>query len=99
MEFAHLIVKQEGPLTEVVLNRPDKRNALSLELMTELIAALRQAVGSVIVIAGAGPCFSAGHDLSEMIRRSVGEYRHLFEVCTELMDTIQAVPQPVIAKV
>jgi enoyl-CoA hydratase/carnithine racemase len=99
MEFEHLIVKGDGPVTEVVLNRPDKRNALSLALMTELRGALEHAPGRVIVLAGAGPCFSAGHDLSEMIGRSVGDYRELFDVCVQLMETVQAVPQPVIAKV
>jgi enoyl-CoA hydratase/carnithine racemase len=99
MDFEHLIVKDEAPITEIVLNRPEKRNALSLALMTELIDAVRQAQGRVIVIAGSGPCFSAGHDLSEMVGRTVGEYRQLFEVCTELMETIQSARQPVIAKV
>jgi enoyl-CoA hydratase/carnithine racemase len=51
------------------------------------------------VIGGAGPCFSAGHDLSEMIGRSAGFYSDLFDVCSQLMQTIQEVPQPVIAKV
>jgi enoyl-CoA hydratase/carnithine racemase len=99
MEFEHVIVKDDGPVTEVVLNRPDKRNALSLALMTDLMAAVRGASGRVIVLAGAGPCFSAGHDLSEMIGRGVADYRELFDVCTQLMEAIQAAPQPVIAKV
>ena len=97
--FADLIVKEEGPVTEITLNRPEKRNALSLSLMTELTQALGRAGGRVIVIGGAGPCFSAGHDLSEMIGGSVAFYRELFDACTVLMETIQAVPQPVIAKV
>ena len=87
----------------VTLNRPDKRNALSLELMEELIAALRDgsARDSVraIVIEGAGPAFSAGHDLSEMIDRDEAFFSHLFEVCTVMMETIHDLPQPVIAKV
>jgi enoyl-CoA hydratase/carnithine racemase len=99
MEFQHLVVKDDGPVTEVVLNRPDKRNALSLTLMNELISAVRTAAGRVIVLAGAGPCFSAGHDLTEMIGRGVDDYRELFDICTELMETVQAAPQPVIAKV
>ena len=52
-----------------------------------------------IVIEAAGPVFSAGHDLSEMIGRDVPFYQRLFDVCTELMETIHRVPQPVIAKV
>ena len=98
-EFKHLIVKDEGAVTELVLNRPDKRNALSLALMEELTAALRCSDGRVIVISGAGPCFSAGHDLDEMVGRSVSDYQQLFDACTVLMETIQAIPQPVIAKV
>ena len=99
MDFAHLVVKEDGPLTEIVLNRPDKRNALSLALMNELIAAVDGATGRVVVLSGAGPCFSAGHDLSEMVGRSVTDYHELFDVCTQLMERIQAAPQPVIAKV
>src|SRR5947208_1622107 len=99
MDFQHLIFKDDTLLTEIVLNRPEKRNALSLEMMTELIEALLGAQGRVVVIAGAGTCFSAGHDLSEMLDRSVAEYRQLFDVCVELMETIQSIPQPVIAKV
>ncbi len=99
MLFTDLIVKDEGPITEITLNRPDKRNALSLTLMGELTDALRAASGRVIVIGGAGPCFSAGHDLSEMTGRDVVFYRRLFDACTVLMNTVQGVPQPVIAKV
>ena len=99
MEFADLIVKDDGAVTEITLNRPEKRNALSLALMRELIDALHQAKGRVIVVAGSGPCFSAGHDLSEMVRRSAAAYRELFDVCTELMTTVQSIPQPVIARV
>ena len=51
------------------------------------------------MIEGAGPVFSAGHDLSEMIARDVRFYQRLFGVCTELMETIHRVPQPVIAQV
>src|SRR5437764_3578047 len=99
MDFEHLVLKSEDLASEIVLNRPDRRNALSLELMRELIDALHAAEGRVIVIGGAGPCFSAGHDLSEMSGRSAGFYSVLFDVCTEMMQTIQEVPQPVIAKV
>ena len=87
----------------ITLDRPEKRNALSLELMEELIAALRR-LGSdpevrAIVIEGAGPAFSAGHDLAEMVGRDLPFYQRLFDVCSELMETIHRVPQPVIAKV
>jgi enoyl-CoA hydratase/carnithine racemase len=99
MSFEHIVVKDQLSVTEVVLNRPEVRNALSLGLMRELIRALREVSGRVVVVSGAGPCFSAGHDLSEMRHRSASEYRWLFDVCTELMETVQSIPQPVIAKV
>jgi enoyl-CoA hydratase/carnithine racemase len=100
---ATVLVRQDGPAARVTLNRPEKRNALSLELMQELIATLRRASDDaqtrVIVIEANGPAFSAGHDLSEMIDRDVPFFQRLFDVCTELMETIHKLPQPVIAKV
>ena len=96
-------VAREGAVAVVTLNRAEKRNALSLELMRELMAALR-AVGAdagvrVVVLAAEGKVFSSGHDLSEMVGRSVVDYRELFDVCTELMALVQSIPQPVIAQV
>jgi enoyl-CoA hydratase/carnithine racemase len=98
-----VLVAREGVLARVTLNRPDKRNALSLELMQELIDAL-DTIGAdpdvrAVVIEGAGVAFSAGHDLSEMVGRDLPFYQRLFDVCTELMEKIHRVPQPVIAKV
>src|SRR2546427_800953 len=87
----------------ITLNRPEKRNALSLELMEEVIQALRGLAANpdvrAIVIEGAGPAFSAGHDLGEMVGRDVAFYQQLFDVCTVMMETIHCVPQPVVAKV
>src|SRR5919108_145781 len=87
----------------VTLNRPERRNALSLELMDELTGVL-QKLGArsdlrAIVVEGSGVAFSAGHDLSEMVGRDLPFYQRLFDSCTELMETIHRVPQPVIAKV
>src|SRR5262249_13980554 len=102
-EFRHLLVGRDGPAATIKLNRPERRNALSLELMEELIAAF-ESLGAerdarAIVLAGAGPAFSAGHDLGEMVGREPAFYQRLFDVCTNLMETIHRVPQPVIAKV
>jgi enoyl-CoA hydratase/carnithine racemase len=101
-EFANLLVGG-GVSARITLNRPEKRNALSLELMEELIRALESVSADpevrTIVIEGAGPAFSAGHDLSEMVGRDLAFYQQLFDVCTVLMETIHRVPQPVIAKV
>ena len=102
-EFHHLIVRREPPAATITLNRPEKRNALSLELMREVIEALVQVSSDpevrAIVVEGAGPAFSAGHDLSEMVGRDLGSYQELFDVCTVMMEAIHKVPQPVIAKV
>jgi enoyl-CoA hydratase/carnithine racemase len=99
----HLLVRVESPAARITLNRPEKRNALSLALMNELIDALREVSADpdvrVIAIEGAGPAFSAGHDLGEMVGRDAAFYDQLFDVCTVTMETIHEVPQPVIAKV
>jgi enoyl-CoA hydratase/carnithine racemase len=101
-EFANLLVER-GQSARITLNRPEKRNALSLELMEELIQALRTVAADpevrTILVDGAGPAFSAGHDLSEMVGRDLAFYQRLFDVCTVLMETIHRVPQPVIARV
>jgi enoyl-CoA hydratase/carnithine racemase len=96
------VTDAEG-VARVTLDRPEKRNALSLELMDELTGVL-QRLGArpdarAIVVEGAGVAFSAGHDLSEMVGRDLPFYQRLFDSCTELMETIHRVPQPVIAKV
>lgn len=87
----------------VTLARPERRNALSLGLMRELIAALDRSAESAeiraVILAAEGKAFSSGHDLSEMTGRGVNEYRRLFDVCCELMAKIQSIPQPVIAEV
>ena len=103
MEPKHLVVKHAQPAATITLNRPEKRNALSLELMLEVITALGE-LGTdpdarAIVIEGAGPVFSSGHDLAEMVGRDQAFYQDLFDVCTVMMETIHRVPQPVIAKV
>jgi len=92
-----------GEVAHITMNRPEKRNALSLAHMQELIDCLK-AVGEsqearVVILAGNGPAFCAGHDLSELVGRDPGLYRHTFDVCCELMETIQKIPQPVIARV
>ena len=98
-----MLVTRTGPAARIVLNRPERRNALSLELIEELTTALREISAEdgvrAIVIEGAGPAFSAGHDLSEMVGREEGFLAELFERCAVMMQTIHDLPQPVIAKV
>ncbi len=101
--MSNLRLQSEGRLAVVTLQRPERRNALSLELMLEFLDCLdaiaRKPEFSVVILEAAGSAFSSGHDLGEMTGRNVDEYRHIFDVCTELMTKIQSIPQPVIAQV
>ena len=103
MSFKNLLLEFQSSIAIVTLNRPSKRNALSLELMRELsglLSVLEQDQDvRCIIIGAAGKAFCAGHDLSEMVGCAASDYRELFDVCTELMEKIQAIPQPVIAQV
>jgi enoyl-CoA hydratase/carnithine racemase len=103
MSYESICFASEGNIALVTLNRPQRRNALSLALMHELIDCLSE-IGSrrdlrAVILSAAGSVFSAGHDLSEMVGREMSEYRKLFDVCTELMEKLQSIPQPVIAEV
>ena len=102
MSYEHLLVSADGPITTITLNRPEKRNALAMNVMLELTEAFRHVGKSDadgVILAAAGPVFSAGHNFGDMAGASLDDARHLFEVCTEMMETIQAMPQPVLAKV
>jgi enoyl-CoA hydratase/carnithine racemase len=103
MLYEHLTLDNEGHTAVLTLNRPQRRNALSLALMLELVSALdeigRDASIRAVILAAAGKVFCSGHDLSEMTGRDINEYRRIFDVCSELMLKIQAIPQPVIAEV
>jgi enoyl-CoA hydratase/carnithine racemase len=92
-----------GAAAYLTLNRPQRRNALSLELLHALGETL-EAIASdrdvaVVVLAGAGPAFCAGHDLAEMVGRSEEEYRGLFRLCSDVMLSLRQLPQPVLARV
>ena len=88
----------------LTLNRPAARNALSLSLMAALEAELTHIAEDsnigVVIIAGAGPAFCAGHDLREMrARPERAAYQEVFESCARLMQRIVRLPKPVIARV
>lgn len=97
--WQHLLVEDAAPITRITLDRPERRNALSLALMRELRQALEEAREPVVVLAGAGPAFSAGHDLGELVACDRDGAAELFATCTDLMTTVQSIPQPVIARV
>jgi enoyl-CoA hydratase/carnithine racemase len=103
MTYENLAFETEGPVAVVTLNRPTRRNALSLALMRELLECLtwigRERQHRVVILAAAGKVYSSGHDLSELVGRDINAYREIFDVCADLMTRIQAIPQPVIAEV
>jgi enoyl-CoA hydratase/carnithine racemase len=87
----------------VTLDRPEKRNALSLAVMRELRGVLETIGGDrgvrAVILRAHGPAFSAGHDLRELLARSAAEYAEIFTECVALMDAVQGIAQPVIAEV
>lgn len=102
MGYEYVLVDRSGDFATVTMNRPERRNALSTGHMRELRAAFEEvgesdALG--IVLAGRGPVFSAGHDFADVVAGDLDGVRHMLEVCTDLMDTVQGVPQPVVARV
>ena len=103
MSLRYLTLETSDDIAFVTMNRPEKRNALSADLMLELIQTLNDIAGnsavSAVILRAAGKVFSSGHDLREMVGRSVADYRRVFDVCTQLMEKLQQIPQPVIAQV
>lgn len=101
--YEHILFERDGEVARITMNRPEKRNALSLDHMHELTEAFRSVGESrelrAVILAGNGPAFCAGHDLSEMLDRDPGFYRRVFETCTGMMMAIRSIPQPVIARV
>ncbi|HEY7350939.1 MAG TPA: enoyl-CoA hydratase [Ktedonobacterales bacterium] len=103
MSYEAILVNHDTPVATITMNRPERRNALSVDMMNELVDAFktlgREKEVRSIILAANGPAFSAGHDLRELVGGTINNYRYVFDVCTELMTTIQAIPQPVVAQV
>jgi enoyl-CoA hydratase/carnithine racemase len=98
-----LLMESDSGVVRLTLNRPDKRNALSHQLLLELERAITR-IGSdpaarVVILGSRGPVFCSGHDLTEMIGRSEEAYRDLFDLCTRVMLGLRNLSQPVIARV
>jgi enoyl-CoA hydratase/carnithine racemase len=100
---AGLLLAEASGVAHIILNRPEKRNALSRELLAELEAAQAQIAADstvrVVVLSAKGPAFCSGHDLAEMENCSEPEYRDLFSLCSRVMEQFRRLPQPVIARV
>lgn len=101
--MTNLRLESDSGVVRLTLSRPERRNALSESLLTDLGAALdrvaEDADARVVVIAAEGNVFSSGHDLTEMVGRSEGEYAALFSRCSRVMQQLRKLPQPVIARV
>jgi len=104
MGFEHVVVERGEPIARLTLARPDRRNALSRDVMREVTEALGllgdDDVARVVVLGAQGPAFSAGHDLAELVaHRDQHFYDCLFDECVEMMQALHGIPQPVIARV
>ncbi|MEE9608368.1 MAG: enoyl-CoA hydratase-related protein [Myxococcota bacterium] len=102
MAYRHITLEREGEFAVVSMCEPARRNALSEAHLRELLHAFRgladgEARG--VILAAQGPVFCAGHDFADMRGRDTGAMRELLGVCAELMQTLQALPQPVVAQV
>jgi enoyl-CoA hydratase/carnithine racemase len=104
MESAPILLTElRDEVAYLTLNRPEKRNALSRELLARLQSTLDEIAADsrvrVVVLAARGPAFCAGHDLGEMVGGSEDDYRELFALCSGVMHRLRTLPQPVIARV
>src|SRR6266568_3410998 len=102
MLYELITLEYEGDFATITMNNPRRRNALSLKHMLELTSAFQEvgesnALG--VILAANGPAFSAGHDFADVVDHDLVAVRKLLQVCTTLMDTIQEIPQPVLARV
>ncbi|MGI8697990.1 MAG: enoyl-CoA hydratase-related protein [Mycobacteriales bacterium] len=102
MRYDCVLVERAGDFVTVTMNRPERRNALSLQHLRELVAAFSEvgesdALG--VVLAGAGPVFSAGHDFADVAAADLDTVRRLLFTCTDLVALMQRIPQPVLARV
>lgn len=100
--FTCITVEREAGFVTITMNLPERRNALSLRHLTELLGAFRQVGESDargVILAANGPVFSAGHDFADMAGADLAAMRRLLQVCTDLMVTIQSIPQVVVARV
>ncbi len=100
-----VLLEKDGPIGWLVLNRPDKRNALSVEVMRRVMNRLDEIEADetihVVILRGEGPAFCAGHDLTELVGRAydMHQFRKVFGVCSQMMERLHRLPQPIIAQV
>jgi enoyl-CoA hydratase/carnithine racemase len=97
-----VLVDRSDDVVTIMMNVPQRRNALSLVHLRELLDAFRRVGDSDargVILAGRGPVFSAGHDFADMAGVDLASMRALLNACAQLMTTMQSIPQPVVARV
>ncbi len=103
MDYEHLLYERSGENVTITLDRADRRNCLSSDVLTELDHALRlsgdDATVAGVILAARGPVFSSGHDLREMAGMDESELHGLFSVCTRAMTAMGEIPKVVVARV
>ena len=102
MDYHCIRLTRDADVTTITMDRPERRNALSLLHMQELTDAFARVGASDargVVLAANGPVFCAGHDFADVAGSDLEQVRHLLWTCTELMTLMQRIPQPVVARV
>jgi enoyl-CoA hydratase/carnithine racemase len=102
MSFEHILLAEHDGIGTITLNVPQSRNALALPVIAELHRAFLQVGASSaqgLVLAANGPVFCSGHNFADMVDVDLQAARHVFDTCRAMMDALQSIPQPVIAKV
>lgn len=98
----HVLYEHSGAVVRITLNRPEKRNAMSLPVLRELTEAFTAAGKSDatgVILAAEGPVFSAGHNFGDMLGADYAATFEVFDTCTKMMKVVQGIPQIVIARV
>ncbi|MEN9539676.1 MAG: hypothetical protein RLZZ126_1911 [Pseudomonadota bacterium] len=102
MSYQHLLLSEDRGITTITLNVPEKRNALALPVIAELhraFLAVGQSDAMGVILAANGPVFCSGHNFADMVHVDLEQARHVFDTCRAMMDAMQQMPQPVLARV
>ena len=103
MTYERIRIDASAPVARLTMNWPEKRNALSVQMMKEITSGLEELSSSpdvrAIILGADGPAFSAGHYLPEMVDQDITHQRFVFDTCVKMMATVQGIPEPVVAEV
>ena len=102
MTYNQISLNQDDTWAEIVLNNPAKRNPLSVDTMAELTDALQTIAAGrskAVVLKSTGPVFCSGHNFHDMAGQDLAHLRQLMQACSDMMQRIHQLPQPVIASV